>query len=527
MSQLSPTALRDIQGFILSGYEHQHYAAYLFLEVRAPARARSWLDAVVPAVTTGERWPEDREGRKVKPPSSLNLGLSHSGLAAWGLSLDCLTSFPMEFIVGMAARARILGDSGESAPENWEIGGPDDPPLHLLLRLSAVDEAVLGERVAEQRRLIEHSDGGVVEVHYESGSRPADDKEPFGFRDGISNPLIEGTPGHPERGRFVVATGEFILGYLNGYDVYPPSPSVPAADDPQGILPRFADGALPNCRDLGANGSYLVYRKLEQDVPGFWRFAEENSRRPAGAVDHEEMIRIASKMVGRWPSGAPLVLAPNRDEPSLRHDNRFTYESDPQGFACPIGSHLRRANPRASLAKNTPEDSFKTANQHRILRRAASWGEPPGPFDRRGRDALEAGQPPVGLEDKRSRVGIHFNALNADIQGQFEMVQQTWCNAGSFNGLFDNRDPLVGDNDGSGNMTVQRSPVRQRLLHLPRFVHVRGGGYFFLPSVTALRYLASAPLAVAEAPPAGEAGQGDGSLLSTLKRKALGAFGLG
>jgi Dyp-type peroxidase family len=497
MTELSPENLRDIQGFILTGYNHQRFAVYLFLEVRERRKAWKWLEQVLPQVTSAARWPKDERGRTIKPAASVNIAFTWPGLAAWGLSERVLYSFVREYVLGASRRSRTLGDFGESAPEHWETGGPNNPPVHVMVRISAVDEEGLAQAVRHQEELLEATGGGVVEVHREEGARNDLDREPFGFRDGISNPLIEGTPGNPVPNQWVVRTGEFILGYLNQFDLYPESPTVPVSEDPYNLLPSFPDGALPDCHDLGRNGSYLVYRKLKQDVQGFWAFAEENARRRDGTVEDHEAIKTASKMVGRWPSGAPMVLAPNRDEPDLADDNRFTYESDPHGFACPIGSHLRRANPRASFARDTPEESFKKSNRHRILRRATNWGEPLQ-VEADYRTEIVAGGSPCGaLQVKDAPDGIHFFAVNADFARQFELVQQTWLNAPGFNGLFDNPDPVVGDNDGSGQMTVPRNPIRQQLLHLPRFVTVRAGLYLFLPSLTALRFLATGTAAEA------------------------------
>ncbi len=202
------------------------------------------------------------------------------------------------------------------------------------------------------------------------------------------------------------------------------------------------------------------------------------------------MVALAAKLMGRWPSGAPLVLAPDADDPALGGANLFLYRpTDPDGFACPVGSHIRRANPRDAFRRiaDTAEESIRTSNQHRILRRSINYGEPLFP-----KQDLENGRAPVDLEDDGQPRGLHFMAINTDIQRQFEFIQETWLNNGTFNGLYDNKDPFIGDNDGTGTMTIQRQPVRHRVRDLPRFVHVRGGAYLFLPSITALRFLAGA-----------------------------------
>ncbi len=494
MADLTLEALNDLQGIILTGYGHLNHAAFLFVQVRDAAKGKAWLLQVIPETTTAKPWPVRPDGTKEKPEAVLSVGFTHRGLSALGLPAETLASFSTEFVDGIAARASILGDSGESAPEKWDLGGPTSQEIHAVLMIDAREERLLEGRRAELRALIQKSDGGVVEVAAEEGMRPRTQREPFGFSaDGISQPLIEGSAGNPMPGQWVVRTGEFILGYLNEFDVFPPSPSVPLAHDPGRLLPQFPGNAFPACRDLGRHGTYLVYRKLAQDVAGFWQFIEAHAEATAPAADPREkqyaMRLLAAKMMGRWPSGAPLVLSPDRDDPALRNDNSFTYRpTDEDGYACPIGAHVRRVNPRDSLRRirDSLDESFRTSNQHRLLRRGVPYGEPLfGPME------IEHDRVPLGLQDDGHPRGLHFFAINADIQRQFEFVQQTWIDNPKFNGLEDNKDPITGDNDGTGHMTIQRRPVRRRIRNVPRFVTVKGGAYFFLPSITAMRFLAA------------------------------------
>lgn len=215
-----------------------------------------------------------------------------------------------------------------------------------------------------------------------------------------------------------------------------------------------------------------------------------------------------------------MVLAPNKDEPDLADENEFTYESDPKGFACPYGSHVRRANPRASFVNDTPDESFKKSNRHRIIRRAVNYEDRPL-FNRA---MLEKREVPTALKDDGSRRGVHFFVINVSFRQQFELVQQTWCNKGSFNALFDTKDPIVGDNDGTGYMSIERRPVRKRLAGVPRFVIVRGGGYYFLPGVTALRYLAASRSPARR--PEVDAGIPERSIWSELRQKSAKTVGL-
>jgi Dyp-type peroxidase family len=196
-------------------------------------------------------------------------------------------------------------------------------------------------------------------------------------------------------------------------------------------------------------------------------------------------VRLAAKCVGRWPSGAPLALSPEKDDPTLSDADDFGYyEKDPHGFACPIGSHIRRSNPRDSLGPD-PETALKSANRHRILRRGRSYGD--RPKDPRVEDGVDR--------------GLHFICLNSDLERQFEFIQHTWINNSVFGGLNGEVDPLIGNitklSDEQGRnraiMTVQDDPLRTRVHNMASFITVKGGAYFFLPSITAMRYLASLP----------------------------------
>jgi deferrochelatase/peroxidase EfeB len=196
-------------------------------------------------------------------------------------------------------------------------------------------------------------------------------------------------------------------------------------------------------------------------------------------------LRLASKMVGRWPGGAPLALAPDKDDVALADANGFGYhEHDRMGTHCPIGSHIRRANPRDSLDPDPgSQSSFAINRRHRILRRGREYGTQLTP-----EEALAA-----GAESGSDERGIHFICLNANIARQFEFVNHTWLNDPKFAGLYDDADPLVGPSEPyGGTFTIQTEAVRERVTTVPRFVSVKGGAYFFLPGITALRWLGAA-----------------------------------
>jgi Dyp-type peroxidase family len=271
--------------------------------------------------------------------------------------------------------------------------------------------------------------------------------EAFGFRDGISHPAIEGSgmPG-TNPGEQPLKAGEFVLGYRDELGGFPP---------------------LPRPEVLGRNGTYVVFRKLHQRVAEFRRYLKAYSK----GLEDEELM--AAKMMGRWRSGAPLALCPLRDDPALgadpRRNNNFLYAADDAlGYKTPVGSHIRRTNPRDAAVPGV-------VRLHRMIRRGTAYGPP---------------LPEGVLEDDGADRGLMFAFVGAHLGRQFEFVQSEWVNSGTFIGAGDVKDPIVGSNDGASSFTIPRRPVRRRLQGLPRFVVTRGGEYGFMPGLRALRWLA-------------------------------------
>ncbi len=349
---------QDIQSIIIRGHGNLKAAAYVLLHIKNSLMVKQWLGNLVEQVQTSNQKTSQH---------CLNIAFTYEGLKALGLAPSILNTFPTEFTEGMTEpnRSRILGDHehSENDPKLWAWGGrnPQQKPVHILLLLFAVDDrqldefysTVINEFPQDGIELILKLDTRILE---DQGGRM---REHFGFRDAIGQPIIEGLSssrvGSPDN---TVKAGEFILGYPNEYDLYTESPRVQPELDPQKLLPLGELGS----HDLGRNGSYLVFRQLSQKVREFWRFLEEVSQNSNGMSNPELRLQLAAKMVGRWPSGTSLVKAPERDDPSIPDKNNFAYHHlDAQGLRCPLGSHVRRSNPRDSLG---PAPIF--LNAHRL-----------------------------------------------------------------------------------------------------------------------------------------------------------------
>ncbi|HET7504106.1 MAG TPA: Dyp-type peroxidase [Kofleriaceae bacterium] len=447
--------LEDIQGLVYGGWNDHQYAGFLFATLGPdPRRSRRWLDELRPAVT-----PVARHRRRA--PGRLQVALSPSGLAALGVPDDVIGALPSELCAGMASRRRALADSD---PATWRLGGPGDR-LDVLIMVYARDPAARAAQLDRQRAALLEAG---AQVRPDELSWPLPDREHFGFADGLSQPFLPGLNTAPRRGEQTVPVGEILLGYPNAYGRLPISP---VWDD----------------LDLGKNGTFLVFRKLEQNVAAFWGWIAGHARRLAGGDIAEATLLadlIGAKLVGRWRSGASLVLAPDRDDPACVAPDRINHFKylvhDPDGLRCPITSHVRRANPRDARG-GTADESETVISRHRILRRGRSFGSPL-PYE----DAL------AGKDDGVTR-GLYFICLQSSIARGFEFIQQTWLANPGFGGLHAEPDLIVADPAGRGHLTIPAEPVRLRLDNVPTVVTHVGGGYFFLPSLAALRRIAAGP----------------------------------
>jgi Dyp-type peroxidase family len=453
----------DVQGLVGSGYGRLPEAEFLGVRIDDGAAARALLGGLIPQVTS---MASSRGSR------ALNIALAYTGLARLGLPEAALDGFSLEFRSGMVTptRSAFLGDEGENVPSTWAWGGPGTPRVDVLLFLYAESPAELVAFRDSVRRLM--GTDGVVEV-VALPTASLSPRDHLGFADGISQPEVADLRG--TRGEADVPLGEFLLGYPNAYGRRTGRPLLPAETDTAGVLPTAPDAEAPDTVDFGRNGTYLVVRTLGLDVAAFWEHAGRWAARTGLSPD-----LLAAKMVGRWPSGTSLTVSPDHDDDAQPVDNDFRYhrDGDDLGLGCPVAAHVRRANPRDSLDPRPGSDAaVRVNNRHRLIRRGRQYGPPPGD--------------PEHADDER---GLHFLCLNANISRQFEFVQHTWLNNPAFAGLQDSPDPIAGHRPpAAGVFPIPATPVRHRLLDLPSLARVRGGGYFFLPGVRALAYLASGP----------------------------------
>lgn len=450
---MSKIDVSDIQGFALKGYNFPR-ARYLLLELLHHEAARAFVKRLLPEITTGQRWDPNN-----KPVSTVNLAFTYTGLSRLAVPMPSLLSFPVEFQQGMKARREILYDTGRNGPAHWDAAWKDG--VHAWLAVNARSKEALEERCAAMERLMGETGGAKLLQAQDACAIYFNEKpstqEHFGYTDGFGNPDFKGAERDcvPGQGKLAagggwepLATGEFLLGYADEAGELPVAP-----------IPHL----------LGRNGTFMVYRKLHQNVATFRKYLEEKGKLYGGGKE-----KLAAKLVGRWRDGTPLELSPEAPDQEIVKDSsrntNFTYGSDPEGVRCPLGAHLRRAHPRDAFGFNGG-----LVNRRRIMRRGLPYGE-----------YVPEGQP-VSDEDDR---GIIFMALNASIFRQFEFVQQQWMQYGNDAHQGNDRDPLTGNDDGTGKFMVQGTtdPRNPPFLcgGLPTFVELRGGDYFFMPSLTAL-----------------------------------------
>ena len=438
----------DIQGNILRGYGFPA-VQYVFVHVENEEAGRQWLAELIDPVTSDAEWVEG------KPEYAVNVAVTAAGLKALGVPESYRKTFGTAFLEGPRARAASLGDVGPSDPARWHPGLGDET-AHVLVTVNARRPEALAGYVGALLERIEPSGRGLSVVHQRRSAMLGTSRDHFGFADGFAQPHVEDgdTPSTAawamaklRRGVKPMKPGEFVLGYEDEDRVLPIAPDPP----------------------LGDNGTYAVYRDLYQDVAAFRRFLHETGPQLPGG---EEML--AAKIVGRWRDGTPMAVSPDRPDERISGDRSriddFNYSGDPDGYRCPLGSHIRRTNPRDALGWGDVR-----SKRHRIIRRGMPYGDP---------------LPEGVLDDDKNERGLAFVCFNADIERQFETIQRQWCNDGNIFGLGRDRDFLLGGPEGEGKMTIQGHRPVFLSPPLP-FVLTRGAEYLFFPGLDALRALAA------------------------------------
>ncbi|UCI05721.1 cytochrome P450 [Mesorhizobium sp. B1-1-8] len=494
----------EIQSIFFGPFGALGYAHMLAIQVPEnlpKTKRKAWLDFVIAQTSFGDGVPAERAMTVAFGPK----GLKRLGLEG-GVDDDPLDTFPVAFRHGMGnpERSRILDETGPDAPDKWQWGSLEKPVDAVIVCYAGRPDSLKTEIAAAKRQTTGAGMKIVAELPLVINREPPKDGakapqtakgdeaarhsgkperprayEHFGFVDGVSQPVVRGTA-RANKGAapmHLVAPGEFLFGYRDEHGFYPASPSVRAAQDRTGILSqvrrnRQVPGQPPPPRDFGRNGSFLVVRQFEQHVELFDSYCRQAAARAARETADPAITPhwVAAKMLGRWQDGSSLVRNPDGRQ-GRGADNDFAFGAeDPQGHRCPLGSHIRRSNPRDSLGEDR-ETQIAIGKRHRILRVGRT-------YEKKGKD---------GKVEK----GLLFMCLNADIERQYEFMQQTWVSSSSFQGLVGEKDPMIGARNGDGRFSIPSWEKVTVLKDMPQFVTTKGGGYFFMPSRSALRYLIS------------------------------------
>jgi len=512
--------LPDIQGNIVKAYGRYGYpiARYVFYEISDPTKGRLFVQKVAPLVTTSVPWAEDSPKT---PPVAINIAFTYQGLKNLDIPDDTLHGFPDEFAMGMKGRRDIIGDTGPNHYKHWDPiwNDPADElrqNVHILIGINAKNAESLEDAYEQICNILAAIGGGVAQLvghrgpnrgenlAYQTAIASDSDREHFGYADGISTSYFEGCRenkrymiggGKPtgldpttEAGWAPLAAGEFVFGHADESGAYPEAPGPPL---------------------FSRNGTFMVYRKLHQNVAAFRAFIETEGAK-FGCKE-----TFAAKLSGRWPNGAPLATFPTKEgadtfvaelgallarsrQESLSDAETarlaklrlqltaYDYNDDTTGAKCPFSAHTRRTNPRSALqfGEHDPFNGNPGAlsNRRRILRRGLPYGDSP-------KNTTDA-------DDH----GVIMMIVNADLSRQFEFVQEQWINYGNDFRLSNDQDALLGNNGhnengrGKGRMVIEGDADTNKPPYfcsgIPTMVETRGGDYFFVPSMTCLRMIA-------------------------------------
>ncbi|MGS5086293.1 Dyp-type peroxidase [Hydrogenophaga sp. A37] len=475
-----PVSTPDVQALVYASFAQLRHCRYLLLRIQDPAAARRWLrqDAVMGLLKA-----RGQLGRETAQDEALAVAFTHTGLLRLGLQEDADFPFPSAFREGMNQpdRARALADANVETWRWGDLPGEQRQDVHLLLahfRRTPFDEQGPLSAPALQAgglELVQSVPTCPAFIERNEDTKESRLFEPFGFRDGLTQPVLHSTAERSRRLQqrreidremaddSVVADGEFVLGLPNEYGDLSYAP-----DDARWPSAGASANAPPH---FGSHGSYLVVRHIRQHVDRFEAFDAAHPPPREGAPS------LTEQMVGRRKDGAPLVQQPM--PPADLDGFRFRV-NDAEGFQCPLGSHIRRANPRDTLGSDV-RSGVANAKLHRLIRRGRVYAG----------ECQQADHGACGHADGRRGCGkgLFFIALNADLDRQFEFVQQRWIAHPQFADLDNESDPLLGGR-GEAAFSVQSPTAGTRTTGLPAFTELVGGGYFFLPGLAALRFLA-------------------------------------
>jgi Dyp-type peroxidase family len=532
----------QIQGNILPGFLKDH-EMLLFLKIEQVTLCKAWLKELAPLIATAEevlafnrlfKALRVRRGRDTKAIQAtwVNIAFSYQALVALtaGTPNDVKRKDfnDQSFKNGMVKQASVLGDPtdvhAEGNPNNWVVGGTQSE-ADIIVIVQSDDRDDLLDQVAELEQSIHDAQSGISLMRKEEGNilpGALAGHEHFGFLDGVSQPGMRGfvstdatdvltprqnplNPNHGKPGQELLWPGEFVFGY-QGQDASKP------IEEPGDVVNAGPDWAR--------NGSFLVFRRLRQDVGAFHTFLHKTAQDLGIAPE-----LLGAKVVGRWQSGAPLLRSGETDTPALGQNdcanNNFQYfhadttppdtgatpgsdghcsvtgqtfppsPGDQKGLLCPAFAHIRKTYPRDDITSagsgTDPEQQSKTSEaetqKHRLLRRGLPFGEP----------SSSTIEQPISASGER---GLLFISYQTSIANQFEFASQFWANDPDFKDGGTGFDLVIGQNGGGTRertakllLAGNQAPTLSTLTAKDEWVIPTGGGYFFSPSIIALQMI--------------------------------------